>query len=339
MILLAKPLMKAIISNHEVYLKSIDFLNYRSFGVFFVSIATSFRALYVGISKTRIITYVTLSMSVFNGVFDYLLIFGHGPFPVMGIKGAALASSLAEALACLVFIGFTRIKHDFRKFSIFKISKPDYSVIGNIIKLSYPSVFQYFLSIICWFTFFIIIEKRGQDMLAASNVIRSVLMLLMFPAWGFAATANTMVSNLLGQNRPEELFNVVKKIILLNYIWVLLLLPLLVFFPEFLLRIITNEQSIIDVSVNSMYVVFFALVVFTFAANYVHALQGTGDTKTAFLIELFALIVYLIYAVGVSVFLKSSLEVIWFAEVIYWLIIGLLSYLRMKSGKWSKITV
>jgi len=338
-VFITNPLMKLIISNQEVYSKSIDYLNYRSFGILFVSLATSFRSLYIGLSKTTIITYVTVIMSLFNAVFDYYLIFGHGPFPEMGIKGAALASSLAEVLACVVFILFTRLRHDFRKFSIFNFPKPDYSIIRKIIQLSYPSVFQYLLSIVCWFTFFIIIEKRGQDMLASSNVIRSVLMLVMFPAWGFAATANTMVSNLLGQQKPNELFTVIRKIILLNYVWVLLLLPFLIIFPEFLLRIITNEQHIIDMSINSLYVVFLALVVFTLAANLVHALQGTGDTKTAFFIELIALLIYLAYTIIVSVGFQASLEIIWFAESIYWVIIGLLSYWRLKSGKWQKIVV
>jgi len=339
MLIFSELLMKLFISNNEIYLRAIDYINYRSFGLLFVSFATACRAFYIGISQTAIITYVTVIMSVFNGFLDYFLIFGKGPFPEMGIRGAALASSLSEVLACIVFVIFTRYRHDFRKYRIFHLPKPDLNVIKKIIKLSYPSVFQYFLSIVSWFTFFVIIEKTGQNMLAASNVIRAVLMLLMFPGWGFASTANTMVSNLIGQQKHDQLFKLLAKVIKLNLMWSLVLLPFIIFIPDLLLHVITNDQKIIEMSLNSVNVIFGALIVFAVSANLVHGLIGTGDTKTAFLFEVVALFGYLIYTYCVAIVFNSKLEVIWLAELFYWLIIGVLSYYRLKSKKWKKILV
>ncbi|HPD65383.1 MAG TPA: MATE family efflux transporter [Bacteroidia bacterium] len=332
-------IMKLLVSNNDIYYQSISFLNYRSFGLFFVALGAGFRALYIGISKTAIITYATIIMSVFNGILDYFLIFGHWIFPAMGIKGAALASSLSEAMGFLVFIYFTRSRHDFRKYNIFHFPGPDFSLIGKIVNLSYPSVLQYLISIVSWFAFFVIIEKTGQDKLAASNVIRSLLMLIMFPVWGFAATANTMVSNLLGQNKRNEMKKLILRIISTNYIWVIFLLPLIIFSPHTLLRIITSDSQIIGLSVNSLYSIFFALMVFTVSANLLHSLSGTGDTRSAFLIEVAAIIVYLVYTFLTSVVFSQPLEIIWLAEAIYWIVIGTLSFWRLKSGRWVKIQV
>lgn len=332
-------IIKLLVSNEAVFQKSVEFLNYRTFGLFFTALTAGFRAFYTGISKTSVITYATVFMSLLNGVLDYLMIFGHWIFSPMGIKGAALASSLSEAAGFLVFVVVTRIQHDFRKYGIFHLPYPDLSLIGKIINLSYPSVFQYLISIVSWFAFFIIIEKTGQDKLAASNVIRSVLMLIMFPVWGFASTANTMVSNLLGQHKDRDMAKLISRIILTNYVWVVILLPFIIFFPYSLLRIITNETEIIKLSINSLYAIFIALMIFTVSANLIHALTGTGDTRTAFIIELAAILIYLAYSYITAIILNASLEIIWLAESVYWIVIGVLSFWRLKSGKWKKIRV
>mgnify|MGYP003291163799 FL=1 len=92
-----------LIDSQNIYEASIDYIKYRQFGIAFVCFNFLYRALYVGISNTKVITYSTAIMAVVNIALDYCLIFGKCGFPQMGIGGAALASLCAEVSAFVFF--------------------------------------------------------------------------------------------------------------------------------------------------------------------------------------------------------------------------------------------
>ena len=97
------PLLLRIIDSPNIYAASMEYIEYRQFGILFVCFNFLYRALYVGISNTKVITYSTIIMAVVNIVLDYCLIFGNLGFPQMGIGGAALASLCAEISAFVFF--------------------------------------------------------------------------------------------------------------------------------------------------------------------------------------------------------------------------------------------
>ena len=94
-------LLMLLIDSPNIYDASVEYIKYRQFGILFVCFNYLYRALYVGISDTKVITYSTLVMAVVNIVLDYCLIFGNFGFHQMGIGGAALASLCAELSACI----------------------------------------------------------------------------------------------------------------------------------------------------------------------------------------------------------------------------------------------
>ncbi len=99
----------------------------------------------------------------------------------MGIQGAALASVIAEASSTVFLFIATRTALDPIKYALFKFAKPDLKVIRRVLGLSVFIMLQYFISMAAWFTFFLIIEKLGEQELAASNIVRSAYMILMIP--------------------------------------------------------------------------------------------------------------------------------------------------------------
>ena len=76
---------------------------------------------------------------------------------------------------------------------------------------------QMFLSLAVWFVLFLFIEKLGESALAVSNIIRSILVVLLVPVWGFATATNTLVSYLIGNNRTDEVMGLIKKIVVLCF--------------------------------------------------------------------------------------------------------------------------
>ena len=85
-------IMRLLISSDEVWQATQDFLTYRIWGFFFIGLSVMFRALYIGITRTKVLTLNALVMAVTNVFLDYALIFGHFGFPRLGIQGAAIAS-------------------------------------------------------------------------------------------------------------------------------------------------------------------------------------------------------------------------------------------------------
>ncbi|MBT4727340.1 MAG: MATE family efflux transporter [Bacteroidetes bacterium] len=332
-------LMKQILTSDLVYEEVIRYLRIRNFGIFFVGMNMAYRALYVGLSKTNVLTYSTAFMAVVNIFLDYVLIFGNWGFPNMGIQGAALASVIAEVSAMVYFIIFTKIRLDLNSLSLYRFRKLSKDIIGSIVNLSYPSVFQNLISIGTWFMFFVIIEKTGERQLAISNVLRSNLMIFMLPVWGLATTANTMASNIIGQGKSGEVLKLSGRIIVISYIWTLLFLPLVLFEPQWLLSVITNDTSIVSEAIAPLRVIYSALFIFVPGVVLLHTVTGTGDTRTAFFIELASIAIYSVYVYNIAIVLGSSLEMVWTAEFVYWAIMAILSFIRLRGGKWKKIKV
>jgi putative MATE family efflux protein len=153
-----KTILYHIVSSENVFNASYEFLKYRIWGLFFAFTTYSFRAFYVGIGKTKVITYTTLTMVIINVFFGYSLVFGHFGFPRMGVGGAGLASVIAEFSGAGAFLVYTLLNKNIKEFHLFKFTKYDPKLMSRIINVSLPLMLQNFFSFSIWFVFFLIIE-------------------------------------------------------------------------------------------------------------------------------------------------------------------------------------
>jgi putative MATE family efflux protein len=328
-----------VLSSDAIRAEANQYLSIMSFAVFFSVININYRALYIGLAKTKVLTYSIVIMVAVNIFLDYCLIFGNFGFPEMGIRGAAVSSIVAEACSFIFYTIHSRFFIQNENVRLFGFVKWSNTESKSILQLSYPSIMQYLISIGSWFLFFVIIEQTGELPIAISNIVRSVMMLIMMPLWGLATTGNTMVSNIIGQEKKEEVLLLIRRIINLGFIITLLYLPIIVFKPEWIIRIYTNDANLIEGSIKSLYVVYLASLFCVPGAISLFSLSGTGDTKTSFRIEVVTTSTYLIYAVLVALVFKMALHYVWAAETLYWIMITVLAYLRLKSGKWKKIKI
>ena len=172
-------LIRFLVHSDHIYQASIEFLNWRIYGFFFSFLNVVFRAFFVGITRTKVLTVSAVITALTNIVLDYLLIFGKFGFPEWGIAGAAIASAIAEFTTLIYFIIVTLKQDDKHIFHLFVFRKIDFHTIGKILSLSVFIMFQYFISISTWFMFFIFIERLGERPLAVTNIGRSLYILLM----------------------------------------------------------------------------------------------------------------------------------------------------------------
>src|SRR5207248_8303590 len=109
--------------------------------------------------------------------------------------------------------------------------------------------------------------------------------------------------------------------------------------PYQLMGLFTSDATLIADSFNCLRVVGIAMFVFPFAIVCISSVSGTGATKSALLIEIAAIFIYLSYLVITVFKLKTSIEIAWLAEAVYWIFTGTVSYLFIRSDRWKRISI
>jgi putative MATE family efflux protein len=337
LIFIAGPaFIRAILASEKVADATIVYLQARMWGIIPMMILVATRCLYTGIGRTRIVSYTTGLMMVVNFILGYALTFGHFGLPEWGIKGVGTASAIAETCAAIFAVGYAMNWKTLQHFRLFRFERIRSNMFLHIFNLSAPILLQHFLSMGSWFLFFVLIEKMGQHELAISNVVRSIYMVLMTPIWGFSQTANTMVSNILGQKQKLLVMQLTGRIIKLSLITSLITVFFVSTFPELLLGLVTSDLSVIQDAIPSLMIVCAATVFFSVSMVLLSAVSGTGDTKAAMIIEIINIAAYLIFIILCTRIFYTSVEVVWLSEIQYWVLMGIFSYYYLRSNKWEK---
>ena len=131
-----------VIQSGNIYRSALEYMDYRHYGIIFVCFNFLFRALYIGLGHTKVISYSTLIMAVVNIFLDYALIFGHFGFPQMGVGGAAFASVCAEVSAFLFFIIYTLCVLPLKNYTLFYFHKLEGWLMKSLLRLALPTMFQ-----------------------------------------------------------------------------------------------------------------------------------------------------------------------------------------------------
>jgi len=326
-------ILKYAINSTAIYNGSIEFLQIRAFGIFFAFINLTFRAFYVGVAKTKVITYTTIVLAIVNIVLDYGFIFGNLGLPELGIQGAALASVIAEISAMIFFLLYTFKKIDYHKYNLFCFSQFRWYKLQKIFKVSIPMMAQQFISLSVWFVFFLFVEKIGETALAVSNIIRSIYVLAMVPIWGFATATNTLVSVLMGEKKQEEVLSLIFKITVLCFVSVLILVSTGLLFPKSIMEIYTNNNELVTMGIPALYAVSVGALLLSIG------FVLTGKTNVSLIIEIIVLSAYVIFTYVVIIVFKGNVTQAWFAEIIYGALLSIISFAYLKTNKWQKSSI
>jgi putative MATE family efflux protein len=324
-----------IVNDSHISQLTATYLKARSWGLVPMLIMVLVRCFYTGIADTRIITYTTLVMVVLNVILNYVFVFGAMGVEPMGIAGSGFASACSETIAAIFAIAYTIAKGTSARYGIFNSWHSSVRLYRQLMTLSAPMILQHFLSMGAWFLFFILIEKLGSRELAVSNVVRSVYMVLMTPVWGIAQATSSMVSNVIGQGRSDEVMRLITRISKFSFASCLLVISLCLLFMNPLLGLCTSDADIVSASQNPFLIVCLATLFFGPAMVFMMAVSGTGMTIASMRIEIVSLFVYIVYLVAVTLVFPSAVAVVWVSEILYWCFMGTLSLLYLRSGKWK----
>jgi putative MATE family efflux protein len=328
-------MMRFLVSSDSIYQAALEYLNWRIFGFFFSFINFMFRAFYVGITKTRVLTVSAIITAGSNVFLDYAMIFGNFGFPQMGIAGAAIASVVAEIMNFIFMLCYTFFKINAKQYALFKFNRIDWKVIRQTLDLSVFMMLQVLISTSTWFLFFVFIERMGERALAVSNIGRSLYMLLMIPGIALSTTTSTLVSNMIGAGQKSKVGAFLGRMIKTTFLIALPIMLLTFAFPQLLAQIYTSDASLVADSAGVIRIVSVAIVFCAVGGITFNAVSGTGNTRTAFLFEFITMFFYVSYVYYTTNINPTTTGIVWLSEFVYWIIIGVLSFWYMRKGNWQ----
>jgi Na+-driven multidrug efflux pump len=266
---------------------------------------------------------------------DYGLIFGNLGLPKLGFNGAAYASVIAEFIGMIVVFGIIHVKGMNKRFALFESWKIDWRTTKTLLIQSSPLVLQYAISITSWEFFFILISHDGRMALDISQLMRIVFGFFGIFILAFAATTNTMVSNVIGQGKSRLVKPLIIRISKLSMGTTLFIFIPAMFFSRELLSFSNTNIEFLDMATPVLKVVAIAILLMSVSTIWLNAVTGTGNTVINLTIELITIVLYCFYVYYVMEVWDLSITWGWGSEFVYWISIFLMSFAYIISGKWK----
>ena len=313
-----------------------EFLNIRSFSLFFAVITLSIQAMLIAKGKTVVVLIAALITASTNVILAYSLIFGNFGLPRMGIEGAALASTLADACSMtflIIYLYFSIERREYRLFSYFSFQLKSFI---ELLKVGTPLLIQGFFALATWTMFFTWIEQKGQFDLTVSQNIRSIYFLAFVPIWGFAGTTKTYISQYIGSGQFDALPIIQRRIQLLTFGFLLITFHGALLYPEALIRMINPEDMYIHKSAEILRLVSCSILLYGLVSVYFQTIHGSGNTLVSMSIEIVSVGIYTIFSYLFIKVFQWDIYWIWTVEYIYFSILGGLSLFYLTFYNWKK---
>ncbi len=273
--------------------------------------------------------------NMLNMILDPCLIFGWGPFPELGLEGAAWATFSGRTIA-VVYQFYLLSKPNNR----IRIEKRHIIFIPNIIKklikLSIGGIGQSLIATSSWIILVRIIAIFGANVLAGYTIAIRVLLFTLLPAWGISTAASTLVGQNLGAGHPDRAEKTVWKTAWVNTTFLGITAILFIAFASEIIGWFSNDPTIIEEGIDCLRIVSYGYLSYAFGMILSRALNGAGDTKTPTLINFIA---FWIIEIPLAYFLAIVLEYnetgVYYSIVIAETILAIIAFFVFKNGKWK----
>jgi putative MATE family efflux protein len=282
------------------------------------------------------------TLTIANGiniVLDPLLILGIGPFPELGLKGAAIATIIGRSTGvCYQFY------HLFKSKGIIKIHREcwrwQFDVVKKLIKLSAEVTAQFIIGSASWIFLMRIISTLGSNALAGYTIALRIIIFTLLPAWGFSNAAATMVGQNLGAKQPDRAEKSVWKTGLFNVIFMGIVMIIYLSFSSEIASFFTDDTDVIKSAAECLFTLSLGYLFYAYGMVLVQAFNGAGDTRTPTYMHFF---IFWMIQIPLAYILAIKFE--FNAPGVYWAIVitesifTIVGYFLFKRGRWKTIKV
>jgi putative MATE family efflux protein len=316
----------------DVIIQGAMYMKIVSIGLFFNMLTSIINGILRGYGNTKVPLYISLIMNFINLSLDWVLIFGKFGFPVLGVKGAAIATSIAQ-ISGFIFAIIYIINKSKIKIRLIYIKRLSLTKLKKLLLLTVPSSLQEAAFSISRLLSTFMIMRIGQTAFAANQITTTIESISFMPGWGFAVAATTLVGHRVGEKNFKEAREYAYTCAILGSIFMGLCAIMFLIFPNFLISLFIKgtETEVIRLGALCLMVASVEQIPMGISLILGGSLKGAGDTKTPFVISLISswvirlpLMFYLIYI------LKVSVVYVWWITAIQWIFEGIIMFILFK---------
>jgi MATE family multidrug resistance protein len=283
---------------------------------------------------------VAILANLINVVLDYALIFGVGPFPALGVAGAAWATVAANIVSLGIFAAISFLPLYRREFHTDRRRRPDADALVRLLKVGAPIGVHYFLDIGSFLVFSAYVGRMGTEQLAANQIVIQVLALSFMPCHGFVVAATTLMGQYIGAGRPDLAKKSAYTTLKLGLVYAGVVGAVYVAVPGLLVRVFNDDPLVLSYGKRLIYLaaafqVFDATQMITSGA-----LRGAGDTRFPMILALGGgWLVFLPAAYLFGTVLAGGVVGAWVGATLYVLVLAGAVLLRLKTDRWKRIRI
>jgi len=274
--------------------------------------------------------------NIINLVLDPCLIFGWGPFPKLGVTGAALATFTGRSIG--VLYQFYRLLRGTERIHILVTQlRVNLHVLLRLIRVSLTGILQFTIADVSWIGLVRIVSLFGSDALAGYTIAIRIVIFVILPSWGLSNAAATLVGQNLGAKQPERAEQSVWRTGLYNMVFLGSVGVFFVFFAEPIIRLFTNDPAVVPLAVSCLRILSYGNIGYAYGMVMLQAFNGAGDTVTPTIVNFFGfwlLELPLAYALAVPLHFHSSGA--YYAIVIAESAIAAAGVLLFRRGRWKR---
>jgi putative MATE family efflux protein len=293
-------------------------------------------AIFRGAGDAAIAMRLLWVSNILNLILDPCLIFGLGPFPKMGVTGAALATFTGRGIG--VIYQFYRLGKGTERLKILsRHLRLQGTVLWRLVRVSISGILQFLISQASWIGLVRIVSLFGASAVAGYTIGVRIMIFAILPSWGLSNAAATLVGQNLGAGHPDRARNAVWRTGLWNMIFLGSVGVVFIAFAPWIIGLFTHDPAVIPVAINCLRIFSCGNIAFAYGMVLLQAFNGAGDTVTPTYINLFG---FWILEIPLAWWLATQTRMhtngVFISVVVAESVIVLISIVIFRQGRWTR---